>query len=36
MARYVCTACGYTFEEGVVPEKCPECDAKKNRFELKE
>jgi rubrerythrin len=28
---YICDLCGYT-TEGIAPDKCPLCNASKNRF----
>ena len=35
MAKYVCSVCGYT-ADGSAPEKCPQCGAAKEKFNLQE
>ncbi len=35
MAKYVCSVCGYT-TDGSAPDKCPQCGAAKEKFNLQE
>lgn len=32
MAKWVCSVCGYVFEGDEAPEKCPQCNAPKEKF----
>ncbi|MCP4221482.1 MAG: NADH peroxidase [bacterium] len=34
MKKYVCTVCGYVHEGEAPPEKCPQCGAAAEKFEL--
>ena len=36
MKAYVCKICGYVHFGDEAPEKCPQCGASKDKFELKE
>ena len=36
MKAYVCKVCGYIHFGEEAPEKCPQCGASKDKFELKE
>ena len=37
MKKFVCSVCGYIYEGETAPEKCPQCNAPKEKFnELKE
>ncbi|MCL2166521.1 MAG: NADH peroxidase [Clostridiales bacterium] len=32
MKKFVCTICGYVYEGNEPPEKCPQCNASKDKF----
>lgn len=32
MSKYICTVCGYMYEGDEAPEKCPICNAPKDKF----
>ena len=34
MKKWICTVCGYVHEGEEAPEKCPQCGAPKEKFEL--
>ena len=34
MAKFVCQMCGYVSEGNDVPDKCPQCGAKKEKFQI--
>jgi rubrerythrin len=34
MKKYVCSICGYLYEGNEAPEKCPQCKAPKEKFNL--
>ena len=36
MAKFVCKVCGYVHIGDEAPEKCPQCGASKEKFELKD
>ena len=36
MKAYVCKVCGYVHIGDEAPEKCPQCGASKDKFELKD
>jgi rubrerythrin len=35
MKKFVCTVCGYLYEGPEAPEKCPQCQAPKDKFKEK-
>jgi rubrerythrin len=36
MEKYICTVCGYVHEGNEAPDKCPQCNAPKEKFKLSE
>ncbi|MCG8482898.1 MAG: NADH peroxidase [Clostridia bacterium] len=36
MKKWVCTVCGYVHEGEEAPDKCPQCNAAKDKFKLQE
>ncbi len=32
MKKFICSICGYVFEGEEAPEKCPQCNAPKDKF----
>ena len=35
MKKFICSVCGYVFEGNEAPEKCPQCNAPKDKFSEK-
>lgn len=35
MKKFICSICGYTYEGEEAPDKCPQCGAKKEKFNEK-
>ena len=33
MKKFVCTACGYIYQDDNVPQKCPVCNVSFEKFE---
>jgi rubrerythrin len=36
MKKFICTVCGYVHEGNEAPEKCPQCNAPKEKFKLQD